>query len=75
MLVIVSITDVNGTPNASEAPIAFGFGDIISPDLPPPIIASKIAILEIPFSPNGYPLLLLLCFYCKRFPNCFHWIG
>ena len=41
------MTDVKGTPNDSEAAIAFGFGETIFPDFPPPIIAINIDVFEI----------------------------
>src|SRR5690625_1928235 len=47
-IIPAAITDVSGTLNASAAAIEFGFGDIIFPAFPPPIIASKIAVLERP---------------------------
>src|SRR5699024_5431210 len=45
-IIPAAMTDVSGTLKASAAAIAFGFGDIILPALPPPIMASKIAVLE-----------------------------
>ena len=42
-MIPAAITEVSGRWKASEAAIAFGFGDIKFPALPPPIIASKIA--------------------------------
>ena len=41
-----TITEVSGILNVSEAAIALGLGDIRLPALPPPIIATKIAILD-----------------------------
>ena len=41
-----SITEVSGTSKASAAAMAFGFGDITLPALPPPTIAKSIAVLE-----------------------------
>lgn len=42
-IIPAAIMDVSGTLKASEAAIALGFGDIMFPAFPPPIIANKIA--------------------------------
>ena len=41
-----TINAVRSIPNASDAAIVFGFGEMMFPALPPPIIASKIPALE-----------------------------
>ena len=43
-----AMTDVSGCSNASETAIVFGFGEMILPALPPPIIATRIPLLESP---------------------------
>ena len=45
-IIPAAITDVKGRLKASEAAIAFGLGDIMFPDFPPPIIAIKTAVLD-----------------------------
>ena len=40
------IIDVSGIWNASLAAMAFGFGDIMLPAFPPPIMASNIAMRD-----------------------------
>ena len=42
------IREVRSTPNASDAAIVFGFGEMILPALPPPIIARSIPLLDNP---------------------------
>ena len=45
-IIPAAITEVKGKLKASDAAIALGFGDIIFPDFPPPIIAIKTAVLD-----------------------------
>ncbi|SIC15483.1 Uncharacterised protein [Mycobacteroides abscessus subsp. abscessus] len=47
-MIPAAIMLVSGILNASDAAMAFGFGDIILPAFPPPIMASNIAVLLIP---------------------------
>ncbi len=47
-IILATIKDDNSTPKFSAAAMVLGFGDIIFPALPPPIIAKSITIGEYP---------------------------